>query len=587
MSKVKAEHSNQVDLLTGQLQQSSEERAELEENRAEAQRRIEGFKNDFRSVLITKDSEIEELVQKNTELENDVTQSAAELHTVSEKLKDAEEQVTALQSDLSRELNTHTNELESFERLNEKLNTTSTQLQEVETVRRDLETTVDTLNTANKNKQNEIDSLTHTKCSLEEKYQKFEQSYEQKIGKLAELSHALEQKDQDIKDNTSLRQALEASVSLLERDNQSLTSDRDNLKQVVEQKEDERKSLTAQISKLVLDLEVLQSSHLDTGNSANAKQILYESVKLELEKLQTKHSELESSLDKNKISLAEAKKQETLAKKKLISMKQDLTSSFENKMKKINESVEALTQTNQGLQSQLSAVTAELEEQSLNQISVYTGDNCYHLYVARLAYDPAIHNDSIDSLSSSPAKSCDRSGADSALSATERIPDISVNPGDYVFVSGGLTEEGYYEGHLLDGRAGLIPSNVLEPLYEFDIYGFVIASEPLENLDESGKDMSEFSSTMFNDSNVLPSTPRPISPFPRNLTLDQQLSNGILVGWDAPEGECWQKYMLYLLTISTFYLVGRLVSDLCTSISLVFGMDRNISVEHILLTYKN
>ena len=83
-------------------------------------------------MLTTKDSEIECLQQANSDLDTTVSEYNTQLEKVTRKLKDAEEQVSALQADLSLELKTHTNELESFERLSERLNTTTTQLEEVQ-----------------------------------------------------------------------------------------------------------------------------------------------------------------------------------------------------------------------------------------------------------------------------------------------------------------------------------------------------------------------------------------------------------------------------------------------------------------------
>ena len=480
-------------------------------------------------MLTTKDSEIECLQQANSDLDTTVSEYNTQLEKVTRKLKDAEEQVSALQADLSLELKTHTNELESFERLSERLNTTTTQLEEVQLAKKDLSIRCNELQAKNESQQTKLENLERTNTDYEQNIQNLTENYQEASTRLEELLQGREL-------DASTVNEMQESINSLKEDKERLIQEQDNLKHLVNENDREKKSLTGQISKLAHDLEILQSTHLEATNLVNHKHTQYISTKEQLEQLQASSSNLENSLEKCKQQLAQVKKQETLAKQKLVTLKQDLTTSFETQLEKVSEQLNESESTNRELQSQLTAVTAELEEQSMKQISVYAGDNCYHLYVAKHAYDPSLNNDSNDSLSSSPAKSADRSGADSALSATERISDISVNPGDYVFVSGDLTEEGFYEGHLLDGRAGLIPSNVLEPLYEFDIYGFVIASEPAEDADVSTGVMSEFSSTMFNDSNLLPSTPRPSAPYPRNLTLDRQFANGILVGWDCPEG---------------------------------------------------
>lgn len=487
LHKVKLEQ--EVDRLSSELQHTSEEKTDLEQNRVEAQRRIEVLKNDTRDILASKDEEIENLLKKNEELEHQMLQKHTMISEFEQKLHDAEEQIKALQNDLSRELSNHNLELESFAQLQDKLETTANNLKEAEKGKNQLEIKLEELEAANEKQNLEISDLASAKDTAEEKLVQCENSHLEQLHKFTELSKKLEEQEDELKSKRETTEEFEQSLLAVNSEIDSLVKEKESLEQMVKQKDSENQVFQHQISVLEEDLNKSQNA------LAISKQLADEAV--------------------NNLEVT----------------KQELASLYENKLSKLNDSRQQLQQTNKDLQAQLE------EHEGMKQISVYAAENCYHLYIAKFAYDPSFYNDIIDSPLSSPTKSVDRSGADSALSATEKISDISVNPGDYVFVGGEMNEEGFYEGQLLDGRAGLIPSNVLEPLYEFDINGFVVGSVPEDEFETSGKELSEFSSAMFNDSSLLPSTPRPLAPYPRNLTLERQLANGILVGWDAPEGK--------------------------------------------------
>lgn len=50
--------------------------------------------------------------------------------------------------------------------------------------------------------------------------------------------------------------------------------------------------------------------------------------------------------------------------------------------------------------------------------------------------------------------------------------EISVTAGDYVLVWGNMDEDGFFEGELLDGRKGLVPSNFVQRLQGEDLVEF-------------------------------------------------------------------------------------------------------------------
>ena len=50
--------------------------------------------------------------------------------------------------------------------------------------------------------------------------------------------------------------------------------------------------------------------------------------------------------------------------------------------------------------------------------------------------------------------------------------DFQVNAGDYILVWADADEDGFFDGELLDGRRGLVPSNFVERLEHDDLVDF-------------------------------------------------------------------------------------------------------------------
>ncbi|KAG7224497.1 hypothetical protein INR49_015021 [Caranx melampygus] len=129
--------------------------------------------------------------------------------------------------------------------------------------------------------------------------------------------------------------------------------------------------------------------------------------------------------------------------------------------------------------------------------------------------------------------------------------ELPLTAGEYIYVYGDMDDDGFYEGELMDGRRGLVPSNFVERVSDDDVMsthhpetgdmrqrlrsdrgpcclwpclsplGFSIGlgcPSPLTNgldldLEEVGVD---------------------IVPYPRKLTLIKQLAKSIIIGWDPP-----------------------------------------------------
>ncbi|XP_064620147.1 peripheral-type benzodiazepine receptor-associated protein 1-like isoform X2 [Lineus longissimus] len=163
--------------------------------------------------------------------------------------------------------------------------------------------------------------------------------------------------------------------------------------------------------------------------------------------------------------------------------------------------------------------------------------------------------------------------------------ELSLNAGDYVMVTGIMDEDGFFEGELMDGRRGLVPSNFVEKVPESDLDDFhatlalggksedtsSVGSSIQHDLDFNSSDesekvatelpedlarvrkLSEHLSDLEDIEEVDEETLQPRSavkirasalsdltshksiPFPQKLTLDRQLTNSILIGWTPPE----------------------------------------------------
>uniref|UniRef100_A0A3Q3DX17 RIMS binding protein 2 n=1 Tax=Hippocampus comes TaxID=109280 RepID=A0A3Q3DX17_HIPCM len=100
--------------------------------------------------------------------------------------------------------------------------------------------------------------------------------------------------------------------------------------------------------------------------------------------------------------------------------------------------------------------------------------------------------------------------------------ELPLTAGEYIYVYGGVDDDGFYEGELVDGRRGLVPSNFVERVSDDDVMASsnsaLAVSAPLTNgldvdLEEVGVDTV---------------------PYPRKLTLIKQLAKSIIISWDPP-----------------------------------------------------
>ncbi|XP_063171889.1 RIMS-binding protein 3C-like [Candoia aspera] len=146
--------------------------------------------------------------------------------------------------------------------------------------------------------------------------------------------------------------------------------------------------------------------------------------------------------------------------------------------------------------------------------------------------------------------------------------ELPLTAGEYVYVCGETDADGFYEGELMDGRRGLIPSNLVEEVSANDLMSFA-PSEPSDicynpnherGFSCHSASSEERSDSPDGDTCVHPLSIRPkdglwdhprVVPYPQNLTLIKQSSTSITIGWDPPSMQShWRKIHSYNIYIN-------------------------------------
>ncbi|XP_029423936.1 peripheral-type benzodiazepine receptor-associated protein 1 isoform X5 [Nannospalax galili] len=138
--------------------------------------------------------------------------------------------------------------------------------------------------------------------------------------------------------------------------------------------------------------------------------------------------------------------------------------------------------------------------------------------------------------------------------------ELPLTAGEYIYIYGNMDEDGFFEGELMDGRRGLVPSNFVERVSDDDL----LTSLPRELADlshSSGPELSFLSgggggSSCGGQSSGGHSQPRPEEeaagdelslspppeglgeplavPYPRRLVVLKQLAHSVVLAWELP-----------------------------------------------------
>ncbi|XP_065818831.1 RIMS-binding protein 2 isoform X4 [Labrus bergylta] len=152
--------------------------------------------------------------------------------------------------------------------------------------------------------------------------------------------------------------------------------------------------------------------------------------------------------------------------------------------------------------------------------------------------------------------------------------ELPLTAGEYIYVYGDMDDDGFYEGELMDGRRGLVPSNFVERVSDDDVMSGAHHTETGDATHNSLLDSSLHSASHQHhlhlgvsasgrteahtpsgpasapsDSASALAVPAPLTngldldleevgvdvvPYPRKLTLIKQLAKSIIIGWDPP-----------------------------------------------------
>ncbi|NXQ20784.1 RIMB2 protein, partial [Peucedramus taeniatus] len=128
--------------------------------------------------------------------------------------------------------------------------------------------------------------------------------------------------------------------------------------------------------------------------------------------------------------------------------------------------------------------------------------------------------------------------------------ELPLTAGKYLYVYGDMDEDGFYEGELLDGQRGLVPSNFVDFVQDNETrLSSALSSEQDQNfINRSGPALEgdlEISPPSHIDSSVISNGAgtldvnideigEDIVPYPRKITLIKQLAKSVIVGWEPP-----------------------------------------------------
>ncbi|XP_044312028.1 peripheral-type benzodiazepine receptor-associated protein 1 [Varanus komodoensis] len=147
--------------------------------------------------------------------------------------------------------------------------------------------------------------------------------------------------------------------------------------------------------------------------------------------------------------------------------------------------------------------------------------------------------------------------------------ELPLTAGEYIYVYGEMDEDGFFEGELVDGRRGLVPSNFVERISDADLVTPV--SPELQDLSPGSPLERSFLSPSISSGgrsdwsteepscSATPSwpagppgeggAPRAV-PCPRKVTLLERSGGGLVVGWEpplpAPGAPAIQSYSVYV-----------------------------------------
>uniref|UniRef100_H0XD66 RIMS-binding protein 2 n=1 Tax=Otolemur garnettii TaxID=30611 RepID=H0XD66_OTOGA len=174
------------------------------------------------------------------------------------------------------------------------------------------------------------------------------------------------------------------------------------------------------------------------------------------------------------------------------------------------------------------SVSPQMENERNSNTSKQRYSGKVHLCVARYSYNP------FDGPNENPEA------------------ELPLTAGKYLYVYGDMDEDGFYEGELLDGQRGLVPSNFVDFVQDNESrLGSTLGNEQDQNfinhssISLEGENILDLHSPTHIDSGITDNSAgtldlniddigEDIVPYPRKITLIKQLAKSVIVGWEPP-----------------------------------------------------
>uniref|UniRef100_A0A2K6BLD6 RIMS-binding protein 2 n=1 Tax=Macaca nemestrina TaxID=9545 RepID=A0A2K6BLD6_MACNE len=130
--------------------------------------------------------------------------------------------------------------------------------------------------------------------------------------------------------------------------------------------------------------------------------------------------------------------------------------------------------------------------------------------------------------------------------------ELPLTAGKYLYVYGDMDEDGFYEGELLDGQRGLVPSNFVDFVQDNESrLASTLGNEQDQNfinhsgIGLEGEHILDLHSPTHTDAGITNNSAgtldvniddigEDIVPYPRKITLIKQLAKSVIVGWEPP-----------------------------------------------------
>lgn len=129
--------------------------------------------------------------------------------------------------------------------------------------------------------------------------------------------------------------------------------------------------------------------------------------------------------------------------------------------------------------------------------------------------------------------------------------ELPLTAGKYLYVYGDMDEDGFYEGELLDGQRGLVPSNFVDFVQDSEARFSTLGPEQERSfihrpgIGLEGENILDLHSPPRLDAGVtdngvgtldvnVDDIGEDVVPYPRKITLIKQLAKSVIVGWEPP-----------------------------------------------------